>query len=49
VITSYLLNAGGRVAQVELRPEVYNVFAMAGFTNTILICISREESVKTMQ
>ena len=48
-ITRDLMKSGGRIALVELRPTVYKVFDMAGFTSIFTICISREEAMNRMK
>ncbi|MDD1689916.1 MAG: STAS domain-containing protein [Methanoregula sp.] len=41
-----LMKAGGKVILVELRPTVYKVFDIAGFTSIFTICTSREEALQ---
>ncbi len=48
-ITRDLMKAGGRVALVELRPTVYKVFEMAGFTSIFTICVSREDAIRKLK
>lgn len=48
-ITRDRMKAGGKVALVELRPTVYKVFDMAGFTSIFMICISREEAIRKLK
>ncbi|MCK9579839.1 MAG: STAS domain-containing protein [Methanoregula sp.] len=48
-ITRDFIKNGGVAALVELRPTVYKVFDMAGFTSIFTICITRDEAIQKMK
>lgn len=47
-ISRDFMKAGGRIALVELKPTVYKIFDMAGFSKIFTICISREDALRKM-
>ena len=46
LITRDLMKTGGQVALTGLKPAVYKVFDMAGFTSIFTICTSQEKHYK---
>ena len=48
-ISRDMMKTGGQVALAGLRPAVYRVFEIAGFTSIFTICQSREEALQKMK
>jgi anti-anti-sigma factor len=46
VITRDQMKAGGRVVLAGIRPQVFKVFDMAGFTSIFTICATKDEAIR---
>lgn len=47
-ISRDLMKSGGRVVLAGLRPPVYRIFDMAGFTSIFVISPSREDAIQKL-
>jgi anti-anti-sigma factor len=47
-ISREFMKYGGRIALVELNPTVLILFDLAGFSQFLTICISREDALRKM-
>ncbi len=48
MVTRDLMKSGGRIILIGLKPSVYGIFEMAGFTSIFSISPSREDAIQKL-